>query len=286
MICPNCGAQLRDNSRFCSECAHPVKEAKKPQHMMGEFEPITGLSLDYVAYRSNFHFSLLEKDGVVLFSCNYFNRDSGEITQEDVPVDPAYLRELGEFVQKNDYVHLIDDDPSTRGFHDSDEPYCALTLIWEDYETLSIHSTVLPPNGDMLKEFFIKIAEGNPYHGTQLVGYWANISRAADGIAHLEGFYFAEDGTGLIFHPSEGCFLITAYGYSDDGLFIRFLNMEDAPAEWLYQIESVHENRLVLSDDNTSYAYERMSRIEPNNSLGGYTVTQVDGVVFEIIGYL
>ena len=120
---------------------------------------------------------------------------------------------------------------------------------------------------------------------TRLVGYWANIFRASDGIDHLEGFYFAEDGTGLVFHASEGSFLITSYRYSDDGLLICFLNMEDEPVEWLYQIESVRENKLVLSNDYSSYAYEQMVMIEPYNSLGGYTVTQADGVVFDIVGY-
>ena len=159
MFCSNCGTQLGGNSRFCGECGHPVKEAKKPQGMVADLEPITGLRLYYVAYRLNFHFSLQEKDGVVLFSCNYFKHDFGDITQEDVPVDPAYMMELREFVQKNDYVHLTDDDPSTREFRDSDEPYCELNLIWEDYESLVIRSTTLPPSGDKLKEFFIKIAE-------------------------------------------------------------------------------------------------------------------------------
>ena len=85
------------------------------------------------------------------------------------------------------------------------------------------------------------------------MGCWAYISHASDGIDHLDGFYYAEDGTGSVLHSSEGRLLITFYGYSDDGLLIRFLNIEDVSAEWLYQIESVSENTLILSDDNTPY---------------------------------
>ena len=160
MFCTNCGAKLIDNSRFCGECAHPVKGAKKPQNTMSAPEPITGLMLNYVAYRSHFRFSLKEKDGVVLFSCNYFKQGFGDIVQEDVPVDPTYMRELREFVQENDYIHLTDNEPSTRKYRDSDEPSCNLTLEWENYKPHLISSTRLPPNGDELREFFKRIAEG------------------------------------------------------------------------------------------------------------------------------
>ena len=159
MFCTNCGAQIGDDFKYCSECAHPVNGVKNPQSTMSDLAPITGLRLNYVAYRSHFRFSLKEKDGVVLFSCNYFKEGFGDIIQEDVSVDSAYMRELREFVQKNDYIHLKDNDPSTREYRDSDEPDCNLTLEWEDYRSLLIRSTKLPPNGGELREFFKRIAE-------------------------------------------------------------------------------------------------------------------------------
>ena len=159
MFCSNCGAQLKNNARFCGECAQPVTEAKKMQRGAGNPASITGLWLGYVAMRSHFRFSLQEKGGIVLFSYVYLKKGCGYIEQENVPVDPAYMQELREFVTENDYVYLTDHDPSKQKVFVADAPQCSLTLKWEDYKPLLIRSRNLPPNGEKLKEFFMDIAE-------------------------------------------------------------------------------------------------------------------------------
>jgi len=158
MFCSNCGAQLKGYAKYCNECAYPVKGTEKFQGIRKP-ECITGLWLNYVAFRSHFHFSLQEKEGIALFSYNYLKMGCGFIEKENVPVDPAYMRELREFVKENGYVHLKDYDPSKKKFFVADEPYCKLTLKWMDYKPLLIRSVKLPPNGNSLKEFFISIAE-------------------------------------------------------------------------------------------------------------------------------
>jgi len=158
MFCTNCGTKLKDHAKFCDECAYPVKGTEKLKRV-GQPESITGLWLDYVAMRSHFHFSLQEKDGVVLFSYDYLKIDGGFIEKENVPVAPAYMRELRELVKENGYAHLKAYEPERYVVRDRDEPSCHLELKWADYKPLLICSTKLPPNGDKLKEFFISIAE-------------------------------------------------------------------------------------------------------------------------------
>ena len=159
MFCSNCGARLREHAMFCGECSHPVKKTKKLQSLIDNQEPISGLRLNYVAYRKHFHFSLEEKGGIVLFSYEYLKKDCGFTEQENLSVDPSYMRELQEFVKENGYVHLIDYNPTKEEVFEADAPQCTLTLIWADNERLVINSRNLPPNGEKLKEFFISIAE-------------------------------------------------------------------------------------------------------------------------------
>ena len=158
MLCTNCGAKLKDKVRFCGKCAWSAKVTDKLQGI-GDPKLITVLTLNYVAMRTGFRFSLQEKNGFVLFSCKYWKMGSGSVERENVPVDPAYMRELREFVKENGYLHLEDHDPSKRKVFVADAPHCELTLKWADYEPLLIRSMSLPPNGEKLKEFFIGIAE-------------------------------------------------------------------------------------------------------------------------------
>ena len=159
MLCPNCGADIPDNSRSCDECAYPVRVKMPLPSRREDAGPISGLRLSYAAMRTHFHFSLEEKNGVVLFSFNYLKAGSGYIRQADIPVDPSYLHELQQFVQANDYMHLQSRDPIRRGVVVHDEPSCTLTLTWENYEPLVIRSRSLPPHGAELKQFLIDIAD-------------------------------------------------------------------------------------------------------------------------------
>ena len=159
MFCSNCGSPIRDSIKFCGECGSAVKEVNKLLKGIGDPERITGLWMYYSAYRDNYRFSLHEKDGVVLYSCNYWVLGSGDIVHEDLPVVPAYMQALRGLVKEYDYVCLKDRDPSKRRVHVSDEPSCHLQFEWDDHEPLKIRSTFLPPNGDKLKIFFIGIAE-------------------------------------------------------------------------------------------------------------------------------
>ena len=159
MLCPNCGAEIPDHSRYCDECAYPVRKRKPLPSNRQEAGPISGLRLGYVAMRMHFRFSLVEKNGVVLFSYDYLKAGTGYVRQTDTPVDFVFLHELQQFVHANDYINLKGRDPFRRGLVVHDEPSCTLTLDWGDYLPLVIHSRSLPPNGAELKQFFINIAE-------------------------------------------------------------------------------------------------------------------------------
>ena len=60
--------------------------------------------MNYVAIGSSFRFSMREKDGVVLFSYYYWVLNVGLKEKEDLPVDPAYIRELREFEKTRLYA--------------------------------------------------------------------------------------------------------------------------------------------------------------------------------------
>ena len=162
MFCSNCGTKLKLNSEFCDKCAYPINAIPKSDSTIDEASLITELSFSYVAMRKHFYFSLREKEGLVLFSYNYLAKGRGYIKENDVPVDPVYMQELRDFVQKNGYLHLQN---ATRSSHVSpkprisDEPSCRLTMKCKRKEILSRQSRTLPPNGDKLREFFIRIAE-------------------------------------------------------------------------------------------------------------------------------
>ena len=159
MFCSNCSAQLRINALFCDRCGYSAKDDIRYLKGIGDPERITGLWLHYSAYRDNYNFSLREKDGDVLYSCNYWLLGVGGIVHEDLPVDPAYMQALRELVHEHDFVYLIDDDPSKRTNPDCDEPSCHLQFEWDDHDPLKIRFTYLPPNGDKIKIFLMDIAE-------------------------------------------------------------------------------------------------------------------------------
>ena len=137
-------------------------------------------------------------------------------------------------------------------------------------------SAVLPPDTPELPDSTI-----NP---GQITGYWADIYIGSDGVAHLNGFYFDGDGTGLMFHPSEGAFNITSYDVLDSKLTYAFLNMVGEPVESSYRILELSEDQIILEyyDSDTVFCYERMLEIESTSGLGSYKVTEIDGTTFDI----
>ena len=162
MSCSNCGVKLKENSRFCDRCAHQVMDTSKYENSTEELSPLTELTLSYVAMRKHFRFTLRESKGVILFSYNYLVKGHGYIKEEGILVDQVYMQELRDFVQNNGYMHLQNATPSSRIFPKpliNDEPSCHLIIKCKSKEVLSLSSRTLPPNGDKLKEFFIKIAE-------------------------------------------------------------------------------------------------------------------------------
>ena len=160
MFCSNCGARLRRYARFCDKCAYPVKENENLQNILKNQRPISGLRLNYVAYRSHFHFSLHEKDGIFLFSYDYITQDFEFVKQENIPVDPSYMRELHEIVEENDYMYLIEQNPPVKEeFFEADAPQYSLSLDWKGYQSFSISFRNPPPTLGKIKEFFISIAE-------------------------------------------------------------------------------------------------------------------------------
>ena len=127
-----------------------------------------------------------------------------------------------------------------------------------------------------------------------IVGYWADINPVVDDDGQtvpdrliLDGFYFAEDGSGLLFRNLEGLFGITSYSVLDGVLSLIFLNMEDEPIEWSCIILVLSENELVLGFDSgegeTTISYIRVSDIRYNDP-GNYTVTMMDGTIIDVLG--
>ena len=124
----------------------------------------------------------------------------------------------------------------------------------------------------------------------QLVGYWADIRQISDdGRKALDGFYFAENGTGLLFHSLEGSFEITSYRCFDDKLIISFINMEGEIVELPCQVQALSENalKLILTPDSSGAVktYKRFLSIENTSCTGTYLITEMDGTVIDISGY-
>jgi hypothetical protein len=128
-----------------------------------------------------------------------------------------------------------------------------------------------------------------------IVGYWADINPVDyhDGLADpnrldLNGFYFDEDGSGLLFHNLEGAFIITSYSISEGILTICFQNRADEPAEWNFPVIKVNDNDMILGADIIDFgrtiSYSRMREIQPYNCTGGYTVTKIDGSIVDVWG--
>jgi hypothetical protein len=67
--------------------------------------------------------------------------------------------------------------------------------------------------------------------------------------------------------------------------------MGDEAVKWDFKILKLSESELVLehffSDDSpkTISTYKRMLKIAPYNSMGGYTVTELDGSIIYIVGF-
>jgi len=141
-------------------------------------------------------------------------------------------------------------------------------------------------NGEANVSSLNKSAADSLTESNSITGYWASFFTGYDDITHLDGLYLAEDGTGLMFHSAEGGFLISSYTYSDSILTIWFLNMGDELVEWIFQVPSLSDNELItMAGEDGIMKYERVLMIEPYNSMGSYTVTQMDGSVIDIMGY-
>ena len=154
-----------------------------------------------------------------------------------------------------------------------------ITSVTPSTET-DMPSTVLLPD--------VSTSPDSTVTSSEITGYWANIYIGSDGISHLDGFYFSEDGTSLIFHSSEGAFKISSYSISNNKLIYTFLNMDEEPVESSYRILTVSENQMILEYDDSdakTCCYERMLKIESTSGLGSYTVTMIDGTTFDIQGY-
>jgi hypothetical protein len=122
---------------------------------------------------------------------------------------------------------------------------------------------------------------------SELTGYWSNIRQISnDGREALDGFYFAENGTGLLFHSLERGFEITSYRYVDNEIAIHFVNMEGEIVDLSWTIHSLSKDELALkltSDVNSEpIVYKRMLKIEPTSCIGTYKVTEMDGDIIDI----
>jgi len=123
--------------------------------------------------------------------------------------------------------------------------------------------------------------DSSMHNNSQVFGYWADIYED-DGYFRMNGFHFAEDGTGYIYHSAEGAFPITSYTYANGALSVQFLNMERSSAELVVQVHSLSENEMLLYNDRP---YKRVLEIQPISGLGSYVVIQLDGSLINIVGY-
>ena len=129
--------------------------------------------------------------------------------------------------------------------------------------------------------------------GESVVGYWADIKPIGDSddIAGgnrfcLDGFYFANDGTGTLFHNLEGAFPITSHDLSDGVLSYCFLNTGGDPVETGIRIVDVTDNEIIFEyNDGKEHSYTRMLEIRPDNGAGGYTATKTDGEIINVRGF-
>jgi len=132
----------------------------------GTPEEITGLRVNCYGSRNlclSCMYELEDKDGAVLFSCRYYAVGASGVAEktelERVPITPAYMMELREFVREHDYLNAEDNDPAKRKFPVLDALECSVTFRWADHDDLTIHSLRnLPPGGDELKKFFSDLA--------------------------------------------------------------------------------------------------------------------------------
>ena len=185
MICTNCGIELSGDTKFCHECGAPtnvkviavkevVKEEEediiyniKVEEEPIDLEPLTKLVLHYgvMSSVSIGHFVLEEKDGVVLFSCDYFeyiNKEFVPIIHEEVPVDPSYIQKLRNYAKEEDYIHIKPHDPSAPEgptvpqFMDAGSS--SMILVWGSHKYLSVFGARMP-SAKALTKFFKGIAE-------------------------------------------------------------------------------------------------------------------------------
>ncbi|MCL1941609.1 MAG: ankyrin repeat domain-containing protein [Synergistaceae bacterium] len=156
-----------------------------------------------------------------------------------------------------------------------------VAFVRADYATLSPLE-----KGDMekIKATPVGGSAVSPSSGA-IAGYWARIKYAdsEEGLTVLEGYYFAEDGTGSLFAVSDE-FEISSYTYADGKLSYTQVieensegyesgsHAQDAPARLL------SENHLQIG----SNIYGRMLKIEQTAYWGGRLVTQLDGSVYEL----
>ena len=132
-------------------------------------EDITSVRISYnhMTRNSAYSYSLEEKDGETLFSCNYFIFDDDdliEITIEKAPVDSGYMETMRELVARYGFLNMQYRESGLLDRQISDAPNYSLLLgssIVIDGRTYTDHKRLnyFPDGTEEMKEIFLSLAE-------------------------------------------------------------------------------------------------------------------------------
>ena len=137
---------------FCSfsGCGEAASSA------VGAPEDMIRLSIGY-SHMSRFSalsFDLEEKDGEVLFSCNFFS-NMEEIRLERVPTAPEYMRRMRDIARRHNFANMKERSNESKPFiHDA--PMSGMTMDWPDGKSLRLNYW---PGGGEVEALFWEIAE-------------------------------------------------------------------------------------------------------------------------------
>jgi len=127
---------------------------------VGEPEDVISLSISYsdMSRTSAYSYTLEEKNGEVLFSCQYFNEDYDEINIEEAPVDFAFMTGLRDIVKKHGLQNYRYREPAGMDLGVRDAPVYSLAMRWPKGEggaySNALRLNYFPEGTEELIQFF------------------------------------------------------------------------------------------------------------------------------------
>ena len=245
--------------------------APRPAASMIAPEDITSVSIGYgnMARMAAYSFTLKERDGEVLFSCYYFDRDADyeEITLEDVPVDAKYMDELRVLVDEYGFLNMKYKKPgilaSIFARDVRDAPSYRLELGWpRDIEGRtsredSLYLNYFPTGASEVEALMRGIAasvKGGTYRTD--AGISGDMPNAQEDIAYLSMDYnHAMAGYGYSYTLEEGENGTTLfscdnfYDYSKKKVRLDRIAVDQTTMDRLREIAAEHELVRVLREE-------------------------------------